>query len=59
MKIPSVRGAQLNQFEMDIVNAGGYVDESSKKVKPIKITAWWKRKSNKEKETDEQSSIYV
>jgi hypothetical protein len=37
MKIPSVRGVRLSQLEMDIVNAGGWMDESAKKVKPIKI----------------------
>ena len=37
MRIPSVRGVALSQLEMDIVNSGGWVDESSKKVKPIKI----------------------
>jgi hypothetical protein len=37
MKIPSVKGVRLSQLEMDIVNSGGWVDESVKKVKPIKI----------------------
>ena len=37
MRIPSVRAVKLSQLEIDIVNSGGWVDESSKKVKPIKI----------------------
>ena len=40
MRIPSVRGTLLDQLQIDIVNSGGFCDESSKKVKPIKVTHW-------------------
>ncbi len=48
MRIPSVRGVLLSQFESEVVNSGGFCDESSKKVKAIRInwtlpyqSVWW------------------